>query len=218
MQAAVPKQYLPLRGQPILVHTLARLGTHLRIDGVYVGIGADDPHWPAVAAAKPPKLKATYPGGATRAESVLNGLRRLQQEVSGSDWVLVHDAVRPCVSQADIDQLINRVLASGNGGLLALPLTDTLKRADDNGRVLETVPRERLWRALTPQMFRVAELALALDRALADGAEVTDEAAAMERQGHRPLLVAGSPDNIKITLPQDLALAEVLLSQQEQTP
>lgn len=218
MQAAVPKQYLPLRGRPILLHTLVRLGTHPRIDGVYVGIGADDPHWPAVAASRPTKLTATYAGGATRAESVLNGLRCLQQEVSGSDWVLVHDAVRPCVSHADIDQLINHVLASDNGGLLALPLTDTLKRADDDGRVFETVPRERLWRALTPQMFRVAELAVALERALADGADVTDEAVAMERTGQRPLLVAGSPDNIKITLPQDLALAEVFLARQEQTP
>jgi 2-C-methyl-D-erythritol 4-phosphate cytidylyltransferase len=213
MQAALPKQYLVLAGRPVLRLTLERLGSFPRLRGLLVGVAAGDSWWPQVAAPAPPRFLGSYTGGATRAETVLNGLRQLAARAVPGDWVLVHDAVRPCVRHADIDRLVTE--AGEDGALLALPLADTVKRADDAGRVVETVPRERLWRALTPQLFRIDALTHALAAALDAGAEVTDEAAAMERAGARPKLVAGQADNIKITVPGDLALAELYLRRQE---
>jgi 2-C-methyl-D-erythritol 4-phosphate cytidylyltransferase len=215
MQSAIPKQYLPFLGRPVLHHTLDRLCSYPRLQGVLVGIAPEDPYWAALMPPLPPKLLRSYPGGATRAHTVLNGLKRLADLAPASDWVLVHDAVRPCVRHADLDKLMQTVSAGTDGGLLALPVADTVKRADDNDRVIETVPRDKLWRALTPQVFRVGALTSALERALAEGVAVTDEAAAMERTGARPQLVAGHADNIKITLPGDLALAALFLKQQE---
>ncbi len=216
MQSAIPKQYLPLNGRPVIAHALERLCTHARIEGCLVGIAADDPHWSSQAGASAPwpRLLGTYPGGPTRAHTVLNGLGALAPHAAPTDWVLVHDAVRPCVRARDIDRLIDAATASEHGGLLALPMADTVKRADASDRVIETVPRARLWRALTPQMFRHAALQQALTQALQRHVEVTDEAMAIELAGGRPLLVAGHPDNIKITLPGDLPLAELFLRQQ----
>jgi 2-C-methyl-D-erythritol 4-phosphate cytidylyltransferase len=144
----------------------------------------------------------------------VNGLQALSGYAGEHDWVLVHDAVRPCVRHDDIDQLLGEV--GDAGGLLALPMADTVKRADPADCVTETVPRAGLWRALTPQLFPVGLLRRALEQAQAQGVEPTDEAAAVERLGLRPRLVAGHPDNIKITLPSDLALAELFLRQQGQ--
>lgn len=220
MQANLPKQYLPLRGRPILAHALERLCTHRRVQGVMVGIAPDDDRWRGQAPewARFARLLGSYAGGATRAHTVLNGLVALGAHARPDDWVLVHDAVRPCVRASDIDRLIAEVEHSAHGGLLALPMADTVKRADAQDCVVETVPRAGLWRALTPQMFRFDSLRNALQQALAQGIEITDEAMAIELAGGRPRLVAGHPDNIKVTLPGDLALAELFLNQQAGTP
>ncbi len=219
MGAAIPKQYLPLAGRALILHTLERLCRYERLSGVIVGIAPGDPHWEASCApqcARWPRFLGTYPGGETRARTVLNGLRALERHARPEDWVLVHDAARPCVRHGDMDRLTQAVLSGGvDGGLLALPVTDTVKRADAQQHVLETVARERLWRALTPQMFRLAPLAQALEAALAAGREITDESSAMEAAGARILLVEGSADNIKITLPQDLRLAERCLEEEQ---
>lgn len=215
MQASRPKQYLDLRGRPVIVHTLERLASFPALRGIVVGLAPDDRHWPAVKSI-PAKLLSTYAGGRERADTVLNGLHVLAAHADPNDWVLVHDAVRPCLRPSDIAKLVATVGEYSDGGLLGLPVTDTVKRADADGRVIETVARERLWRALTPQMFRVAALRQALERALRDNIAVTDEAAAIEHNGGSPRLVAGQADNIKITYAGDLALAEFYMHRQEQ--
>jgi len=217
MRAARPKQYLPLLGRAILQHTLERLGHYPRLRGLVVGIAADDAYWPTLAT-EIPNLLTTYVGGAERAQTVLNGLRALETYAAPDDWVLVHDAARPCVRHTDIDVLLAAVAGHADGGLLALPLSDTVKRADHNGCVEDTVARAGLWRALTPQVFRLAALSDALESAMRAGIEITDEASAMEYSGARPRLVHGHADNIKITEPEDLALAELFLREQEREP
>ncbi len=214
MRADRPKQYLPLFGRPILLRTLERLGSYPPLRGMLVGIASDDVHWPTLPGLIP-KLLGTCPGGATRADTVLNGLRALAGHAMPDDWVLVHDAARPCVRHADIDTLLAAIAGHADGGLLAVPVGDTVKRADHNGCVEETVSRAGLWRALTPQVFRLGALTLALENARRAGIEITDEAAAMEYGGARPRLVRGHADNIKITVPEDLALAELYLREQE---
>lgn len=207
--AAVPKQYLNLLGRPVLVHTLVRLCSFPDLSGLVLGLAAGDRHWPALQW-QHPRLLTTYTGAPTRAATVLAGLEALAAHAHADDWVLVHDAVRPCVRHDDIARVV--AAAPPAGAILALAVTDTLKRADSAGAVKETVARADLWRALTPQVFSFARLRTAL-RAAA-GHEVTDEAAAVERLGDRPRLVAGAADNIKITLPADMALAEMFLARQ----
>jgi 2-C-methyl-D-erythritol 4-phosphate cytidylyltransferase len=214
MRAARPKQYLPLLGRAMLLHTLERLGRYPRLRGLVVGIAADDAYWPTLAT-EIPNLLNTYVGGAERAQTVLNGLRALETYAAPNDWVLVHDAARPCVRHADIDSLLAAVAGHADGGLLAVPLSDTVKRADHNGCSEETVPRAGLWRAMTPQVFRLAALRDGLESAIRAGVEITDEASAMEYSGARPRLVHGHADNIKVTVPEDLALAELFLREQE---
>ena len=216
MRADRPKQYLHLLGHTILERSLERLGSHARIRGVLVGIADDDVYWPTLSGPFP-KLLGTYAGGAERAVTVLNGLKALADHAAADDWVLVHDAARPCLRHADIDALLEMIAGHADGGLLALPVSDTVKRADHNGCSVETVPRGGLWRALTPQAFRYAALTSALEQALAEGVEITDEASAMEYVGARPRLVHGHADNIKITVPEDLALAEMFLRTQERS-
>lgn len=204
-----PKQHVEIAGKSLLTWTLQRLAAHSRIIGLIVVVAADDadPLAQSVCCGKP---CLSVPGGTERADSVLAGLRRLPGSVAAADFVLVHDAARPCVRHADIDALIERGMPAG-GALLAAPLRDTLKHADANGHVLETEPRDARWRALTPQMFRRVELTAALESARSSGISVGDEAMAMELAGFRPLLVEGSEDNIKVTTAADLALAEYLL-------
>jgi 2-C-methyl-D-erythritol 4-phosphate cytidylyltransferase len=217
MQSATPKQYLPLLGRPVILHTIERLCAHPRIRGVIVGVAREDQHWPSLVAElkRLPKFLGTCPGGETRADTVLNGLKELMQHAQADDWVLVHDAVRPCVRHGDIDKLISAVGAGEEGGLLAFPVSDTVKRVDNAGRVLETVSREGLWRAATPQMFRINALSQAIKKAMKAGKEITDEASAMEAAGGHPSIVACHTDNIKITLADDLALAELYMKQQQ---
>lgn len=211
--SAIPKQYLPLLGQPVIAHTLATLLQHPRIDGAVVVVDTKDGWWPDVSASlDTPKPLWQAPGGAERCHSVLNGLEVLQARADPTDWVLVHDAARPCLTVADLDRLIEQLADDPVGGLLATPVRDTLKQADSSGCVGVTVDRSHLWHALTPQMFRLGALHDALRTALARGLLVTDEAAAMEAAGFSPRLIQGRADNIKITRPEDLDLAAFFLS------
>jgi 2-C-methyl-D-erythritol 4-phosphate cytidylyltransferase len=209
----VPKQYQTLAGKPLLQQTLECVMAHPRIAGVVVALADDDRHWNAIAATSAKPILTTC-GGAQRADSVLAGLDALREQVSDSEFVLVHDAARPCIRADDISRLIELGTAAG-GALLAAPLRDTLKRADQERRVEATEPRDARWRALTPQMFRYGDLVVALRSAIAAGLAITDEAMAMEHAGHRPLLVEGSESNIKVTTPDDLALAEFLIDREQ---
>lgn len=206
----VPKQYLPLAGKPLLMHTLERLAAHPRIRGIVVVLAADDTLWSNQESLNGKPVVRTI-GGAARADSVLAGLHALHAEVREDAFVLVHDAARPCIGHDDISRLIELGAAAG-GALLAAPLRDTLKRSDGSARSVATESRELRWRALTPQMFRRGELVVALEAARADGVSVTDEAMSMERCGWPPLLVEGAESNIKVTTPADFALAEFLIA------
>jgi 2-C-methyl-D-erythritol 4-phosphate cytidylyltransferase len=181
-----------------------------RIAGVVVVISDGDPRWSQTPLAGHAKI-ITTPGGAERMDSVLAGLSALETRAAASDWVLVHDAARPCLSNADLDRLLTDLANDDVGGLLAAPVVDTLKRADDDQRVAQTVSREKLWRALTPQMFRFELLRRALLSAVDNRVAMTDEAQAVEALGLRPKLIAGDADNVKITLPEDLPRAERIL-------
>lgn len=207
-----PKQYLPLGGRMVIEHTLGRLLGHPLIQVVYVALSADDAWWVDCAYARHPEVRRVA-GGGERCHSVLNALDALSAVASPHDWVLVHDAARPCLRVSDIERLIGELEGHPVGGLLAVPLHDTVKRAQ-GGAVVETLPREALWRAYTPQMFRLGELREALSTALERGWLVTDEASALELAGRAPRLVEGHGDNIKITRPEDLALAEFYLRRQ----
>ncbi|HEV2681520.1 MAG TPA: 2-C-methyl-D-erythritol 4-phosphate cytidylyltransferase [Rhodanobacter sp.] len=205
-----PKQYLPLAGRPLIEHTLERLAAHPRIAGLLVVLGATDTHWSGIGTLNG-KPVLTSIGGAERSDSVLAGINALPDAVGADDFVLVHDAARPCVRLTDIGKLIERASVS-DGGLLGAPLRDTLKRANAAGRSESTEPREQRWRAFTPQMFRRAQLSAALREATRRGVNVSDEAMAMEQAGFSPLLVEGAEDNIKVTTAADFALAEFLLA------
>lgn len=206
---AVPKQYLSLHGRTVLEHSLRALLAHPAVTGGVVVLAEGDAGWSGVGAALRERL-ATARGGAERCDSVLSGLRAL--DAQPDDWVLVHDAARPCLALADLSRLIEACRGDAVGGLLAVPVSDTLKRAGGDRRVRATVAREGLWRAQTPQMFRHGLLRGALEQALAAGEKPGDEATAVERAGHAPLLVEGSPFNIKITRPADLDFAEAVLA------
>ena len=207
----VPKQYLQVGGRPLLAYTLDALLAHPAVAGVVVALAADDPWWPGWSdhAGKP---VLTCTGGASRAASVLAAMAALPESVRADDFVLVHDAARPNLAPADLDRLLEQGRADPVGAILAAPVRDTLKRAGDDGGIDRTEPRERLWRALTPQLFRRLQLSRALQAAADAGVEVTDEARALERQGARPLLVEGREDNFKVTTPADLARFEFELS------
>ncbi len=214
MGAAVPKQYLRLHGKTVIEHSLTRLCAHPLIEGVVVAISADDQYWPQQRLPDPNKIHVAQ-GGAERCHSVLNGLQLLSGIADADDWVLVHDAARPCLHPDDITHMIEALRDHPVGGLLGVPVADTVKRTNPEGDVLQTVSRDNLWRALTPQMFRLGQLQQALQSALDEHFLVTDEASAMEHAGFIPRMVEGRADNIKITRPEDLSLAELYLAQQE---
>ncbi len=209
----VPKQYAPLHGRTVIEWALAPFLADARCAGVVVVIAPEDTWWARVSERIPGVVVA--PGGAERCESVRSGLRALNRKADPKDWVLVHDAARPCLSTADRDRLLEQLGSHAVGGLLAVPATDTLKRAKGDRSVEQTVERADLWRAGTPQMFRYARLCEALDKALAGKRQPTDEAQAIEWLGDFPMLVEGQPANIKVTSPHDLAVAEALLGARE---
>jgi 2-C-methyl-D-erythritol 4-phosphate cytidylyltransferase/2-C-methyl-D-erythritol 2,4-cyclodiphosphate synthase len=205
-----PKQYTPLAGKSILEWSLHTLLAEPRVHGIVVVLAAGDAHWPAVSARLNSAKLATAIGGAQRQDSVMNGLDFLAPQAGADDWILVHDAARPCLSGGDLSALID-ALADAPGAVLAAPIVDTVKREPHGGRRLETVDRAGLWRALTPQVFAFAQLRHALHDAAKAGVAVTDEAQALERIGVGAKLVRGSPFNIKVTRIEDLDLAAGIL-------
>ncbi len=209
----IPKQYLALAGKRVVEHTLERLLT-LAPAGAVVAVSAGDTLWPTLAISRHPLVR-TAAGGAERADSVANALALLAGEAAGDDWVLVHDVARPCVRVADIELLIQRLENSPVGGILAAPVSDTLKRVSATRAIEGTEDRSRLWAAMTPQMFRYGLLTRALAAALDQGSKPTDEAMAVELLGYSPLVVEGHRDNIKITRREDLAIAETILHWQQ---
>jgi 2-C-methyl-D-erythritol 4-phosphate cytidylyltransferase len=213
MQADKPKQYLLLDNKPVLQHTLQRLASHPRIEGIVVALAPNDPWWPELDLQLNCQLLIAE-GGEARADSVLNALSLLKQQSENDIWVMVHDAARPCLRHEDIDHMLATLLNHQVGGILGVPVTDTVKRVASDNSIVDTVDRQGLWRAATPQMFRLGLLHKALSVAAQQGLSVTDEASALELAGWQPMMVEGHPDNIKITLPQDLALAALYLQQQ----
>ncbi len=212
MQAGKPKQYLPLAGRTVIEHTLNRLLDSDVFEAIAVAVSTEDPCWPELEMSKHPKI-LTAEGGKERADSVLSGLIYLEDRASDEDWVLVHDAARPCITRDDIWLLVTILSKHSTGGILALPSHDTLKNVEAN-KITETIDRNQIWRALTPQMFRYSLLKNALLDAAEKNATVTDESSAIELQGLQPEIISGRPDNIKITRPEDLALAEFFMGQQ----
>jgi 2-C-methyl-D-erythritol 4-phosphate cytidylyltransferase len=206
----VPKPYLRVAGRTLLEHGLRTLMSLRGIAGGVAVLASGDRRFERLPLPVRRRIVAVA-GGETRTASVLNGLLALIA-ADAADWVLVHDAARPAVPRRDVESLIAACRRDAVGGLLATPVADTVKQAGENGRSLGSLPRERLWRAMTPQMFRLGMLRDALARALADGFDATDEASAVERLGMRPRLVEGSPLNIKVTQPADLALAEAAIA------
>lgn len=207
----VPKQYLQAAGKPLIAHALEALLAHPGVEGAVVALAADDPHWPGWTSLHGKPVIACV-GGGERADSVLAALQALPAGVVDDALLLVHDAARPNLRADDIGRLIDAATACADGAILAAPVRDTLKRAGAGARIEATQPRDRLWRALTPQAFRRDLLRRALEAAQAAGVAVTDEAMAVERLGLHPALVEGREDNLKVTTPADLALAEFLLS------
>jgi 2-C-methyl-D-erythritol 4-phosphate cytidylyltransferase len=209
----VPKQYAPLGAATVIEHALAPFESDRDCAGIVVAIAAGDPLWPAIAARRT-RLVETAAGGEQRAHSVRNALRALVSRVRDDDWIMVHDAARPCFSSVDLATLKRELAAHEAGGLLAVPLADTLKRAGDADatEVAATIDRASLWRASTPQVFRFGLLLRALDAALLAGRIPTDEAQAIEWAGYRPRLIAGRADNIKVTTADDLKLATAILT------
>jgi 2-C-methyl-D-erythritol 4-phosphate cytidylyltransferase len=204
----LPKQYLPLAGQPMIAHALATLCACAEISSVFVVLAPGDTlfhgyDWSRFGE----KLQTLYCGGEIRSKSVLNGL--LASELDPDEWVLVHDAARPCLTRTDLDKLIAEVRDDEVGGILAVPVADTLKRDDGHGRILRTESREQLWQAQTPQMFRAG----LLTQALQQPGSFTDEASAVEALGLHPKLVACESGNLKVTFPQDMLMAELLLKE-----
>jgi 2-C-methyl-D-erythritol 4-phosphate cytidylyltransferase len=212
MGGCIPKQYLKLLGKPVLQYTLERLLAVDRFSAIAVALGAEDEFWPDLPFTHHPRVLIA-PGGKERADSVLSALNRLEGLASAGDWVLVHDAARLCITPGDVLKLIDSLSDHPVGGILALPSTDTLKGVS-GGEIVDTVDRNHVWRALTPQMFRYRALRAALEDAARRKLTVTDEASALELQGKRPAIVEGRPDNIKITRPEDLSLAAFYLEQQ----
>lgn len=208
--AEKPKQYTTLLGRPIVSWTLASLLAEPSLAGIMVALSPGDDHWATVPEASDPRVRQCR-GGERREQSVANALEALEGAAADTDWVLVHDAARPCLRTDDLQALFLELGDDSVGGLLAVPVSDTLKRGDDSDRVDATVPRDGLWRALTPQMFRYGLLRRALALCLERGRTVTDEAAAIECLGLQPKLVRGHSDNIKVTNPEDAVLAAAIL-------
>jgi 2-C-methyl-D-erythritol 4-phosphate cytidylyltransferase len=210
MMADRPKQYLPLLGKTVLEQTVNRLLALPYIHHVIVVISCDDPYFPTLAMANDPRVIRVV-GGKERVDSVRSGVTYAVQHQLAK-WVLVHDAARPCFESNDVDRLIEQALSQNVGAILASPVTDTMKRGNDANVIQQTVDRRQLWHALTPQCFQVSALDHALEQAMSASVLITDEASALEFVGCPPLLVPGKASNIKITQPEDLALAEFYLS------
>lgn len=208
MNREVPKQYELIGARTVLQHTLARLCENSNIHGVVVGLSEQDELWTENPFLHE-KFSGTFLGGMSREDTVLNGLEFLQNTLKSDadDWALVHDAARPCIIQADIDRVIEAARLSSTGAVLGSQIMDTMKQCADNHSIERTVDRHSYWRAFTPQMFKIKDLASAIQQAKSNGTPVTDESMAMELAGFKPMMVQGHPSNIKITVEDDLEMA-----------
>ncbi len=213
MLAERPKQYLHLDDKTVIEHTLQRLASHPKVMGIIVAIAEDDPYWPHLSL---PLDCPIYPvtGGTERADSVFNALQKLSTLSHKNPWVLVHDAARPCLRHKDVDKMLAALIDHDVGGILGVSVNDTVKQVNTEYEITATVCRQGLWRASTPQMFRLQGLKSALQNAKRQQLKVTDEASAIELAGLKPMMVEGHSDNIKITVPQDLALANLFIQLQ----
>jgi 2-C-methyl-D-erythritol 4-phosphate cytidylyltransferase len=215
---SLPKQYLDINGQPLIVHTLQALARVSRIEKIIVVLSPEDQHWRGLVAndsaswrALATRVETINVGGKSRRDSVLNGLNTMPDGENKNTWIMVHDAARPCIRSELIEQFIDELENDSVGGLLALPLSDTIKLDDGNLRVAKTLSREKIWRAQTPQMFKFH----LLQKALIASPNATDEAEAIEATGHQPKLVMGDSANLKVTYATDLKLAKMLLSEEK---
>ncbi|MDP3210517.1 MAG: 2-C-methyl-D-erythritol 4-phosphate cytidylyltransferase [Methylotenera sp.] len=211
METAIPKQYLPISGKPMISYSIQTFFASLRIASIHLALSPEDYFWRNLDLAANSRLQLHYTGGETRAQTVLNTLYAMKSQVDVDDWILVHDAARPGLTLALLDTLLNSLENDAVGGLLALPLADTLKQSNADDRVKTTIPRDGLWQAQTPQMFRYRLLTNALESF--DGVP-TDEAQAIEALGFEPKLVTGSLRNMKVTYPQDMALMELFIQKE----
>ncbi|CAM3505005.1 2-C-methyl-D-erythritol 4-phosphate cytidylyltransferase [Vibrio aerogenes CECT 7868] len=214
MKADIPKQYLKIHGKTVLEHTVSQLLSHPATGQIIVAVSDDDPYFERLTVAGHPEVKRVS-GGKERSDTVLNALAALPEKLQ-SGWVMVHDAARPCVRHEDISRLVDGISEQDCGGILAVPVRDTMKRSVQTCLIEHTVDRVGLWHALTPQLFQVPALYEALSLAKANGIVVTDESSAMEWKGYHPKLITGHADNIKITQPEDLALAAFYLNRDEE--
>lgn len=210
MEADRPKQYLPLAGKTVIQHTLEKLAAVPQVTGIVVALRADDGYWDELGINLPKPLKIVE-GGEERVHSVFTAASSIAEELDQDDWLLVHDAARPCVQVSDIIQLIKTVSEHECGGLLATQASDTLKLSNSKQSAEKTIDRSRIWHALTPQCFRAPLLLEALEKGVENPNTITDESSAMEAAGYQPLLVQGRSDNLKITRSEDIALAEFYL-------
>lgn len=206
--ASIPKQYSSLHDKTVFEYALKALIHSPRIDGITIALHANDQHFTSLDL--PAKPVWTVAGGESRAHSVLNALHHLQVHANKNDFVLVHDAARPCLAETDLNKLLDEVLSHAVGGILATPVSDTLKKVQKS-MIVDTVNREQLWRALTPQMFRFGLLVDALTYVISNNIKVTDEAQAIEMQGKQPCIVEGDARNIKVTTKNDLQIAELFI-------
>lgn len=210
MGADIPKQYLQLKGKPLIQHVIETFEQSTEIDSVHVILSANDAHWSSANLTLSAKTSVHDCGGTTRSETVLNGLYEISTLAHEDDWVLVHDAARPGLNHVMLNRLIEQLKQDAVGGLLAMPLADTLKLADTSQRAQKTIPREQLWQAQTPQMFRLSTLKKALK---GFHGVPTDEAQAIEALGLQPKLVLGGLTNLKVTYPEDLTVLNALINE-----
>lgn len=214
MLSDCPKQYMMINDSAVLEHTVNRLLSCRYITQVVIAISPEDEYFAELQVANHPKV-STVEGGKERVDSVLAGLDFLNKTSEIFDWVLVHDAARPCITVDDIEQLITTCLSKGYGGLLGYPVRDTMKRTNNANLVTQTVERKQLWHALTPQMYRLMELKEAIKVGQKNDVKITDESSAIEAAGLPSAMVEGKSDNIKITRPDDLLLAQFILNNQQ---
>lgn len=214
MESEIPKQYLPFKNSTVIEATLDRLLSHSKIDGVMLVLNSDYTHWESLKYTNTKPVLTTL-GGKKRSDSVLNGLNALSTTESTSNMmVMIHDAVRPCVTHQDLSLLIDAANKDSSGAFLASPVADTIKLVDEDEKVIKTVDRKRLWRALTPQAFSFELILKALNFVAKNSISITDDVSAIEALGQHPKAVQGRPDNIKITYPMDLVMAEIFIQHQ----
>tara|TARA_B100000929_G_scaffold290537_1_gene284504 strand:+ start:1097 stop:1798 length:702 start_codon:yes stop_codon:yes gene_type:complete len=210
MGSDIPKQYVSVRGKTVIEHTIDNFISRKEIQNICISISESDNYWSTLPISKNKKIITTV-GGNERYESVYNGLRALQDKANDDDWVLVHDAVRPCLKKSIIDRLITDISSHDVGGILALPCFETMKRVNNSNEVEETINRETIWRAQTPQVFKYQKLLLAIEKVINENIFITDEAMAMELSNHKPIVILGDENNIKITHKTDLKYLELFL-------